>query len=311
MNDTSDRKLINRWMPRLDDQSDDVQTTAYESLSLIAIRNPQLRNMIVPKILQAAKMSDSSMPLNNGFLMHAAEIAEVDPTWAEEFFDVHSSIVYKNMEYASGFACEKMLLLLKKGSIAPNNPAVAEANEFCSRELANNGNPYSRNAFFAFIDWCEDHGVASPAEEAFPDETTESLPWPTTEAPCGGGSFDSSVFQLEVGILKAIGYTVGATRGLGVDARRKLLRDFYTSSPPLPTDHPQYDEWASPKSSSRLLKLANTIAAHVRNAKRRRQRPEIAISEWESDLAFLKGAFFEGTFTFCWPSTTSFQLSGA
>lgn len=57
-------------------------------------------------------------------------------------------------------------------------------------------------------------------------------------------------------------------------------------------------------SAQRLQKLAETIAALTRNAKRRNAaRMDKSIREWESDLAYLKRRYDEGRFSFTWPVT--------
>jgi hypothetical protein len=62
------------------------------------------------------------------------------------------------------------------------------------------------------------------------------------------------------------------------------------------------DEWGENNSSMRLQKLANTIASLTKNAKRRKSPPAQAISDWESDLDWLKDSFYNGRFSFHWPS---------
>ena len=57
----------------------------------------------------------------------------------------------------------------------------------------------------------------------------------------------------------------------------------------MPQDY--LDEWGEPRSKERLMKMANTIAALLRNAKNKVNQPVDAIREWESDLDWLKEKF--------------------
>lgn len=54
----------------------------------------------------------------------------------------------------------------------------------------------------------------------------------------------------------------------------------------------------------RLKKLANCIATFARNAKRRRNASmELAIAEWEEDLAYLKNKYYRPADGYSWPDT--------
>lgn len=130
---------------------------------------------------------------------------------------------------------------------------------------------------------------------------TEIFPWPSTEAPGGDGSL-TGTFCRSAGMLSFVGYRVGATAGKPNGERRLILSGVF-SFPLLPVfDAPYMSEWGAPASSKRLRKIAETIAALARNAKRRRgQNLEAAISHWESDLDFLHESYYVGRFGFEWP----------
>ena len=60
-----------------------------------------------------------------------------------------------------------------------------------------------------------------------------------------------------------------------------------------------------PKQCGASKKIAETIAAFVRNSRRRRDtRMEAAVSDWEDDLQYLYNVYYVGTFQFGWPRTT-------
>jgi len=127
--------------------------------------------------------------------------------------------------------------------------------------------------------------------------------WPTTEAPQGDGGLTGHMWR-SVGMLSTLGYHVGSTEGLREVERRLLLdQAFFIFLPPL-NDASYMAEWGPPKSARRLRKLAETIAALTRNAKRRRLRDlQAACNDWEDDLRFLHDNYYVGHFGFGWPRT--------
>lgn len=123
--------------------------------------------------------------------------------------------------------------------------------------------------------------------------------WPSTTAEKGNGQL---VFEADAfGVLALAGYRVGVTRGEPEATRwrtlTRLFQDEITHAPP-------GGEWGSRGSAQRLKKLAYTIAALTRNAKRRGLPMERAVAEWETDLEHLHGRFYVGRFDFPWPNTT-------
>ena len=105
-----------------------------------------------------------------------------------------------------------------------------------------------------------------------------------------------------VGMLGFLGYRVGKTDGVKENIRRKMLIEIFNGVLP-PLNSFQYvDEWGEQKSAARLKKMANTIAAFVRNFKRMKNPHfDTAIMEWEADLKFLYDEFYVRRFGFDWP----------
>lgn len=128
--------------------------------------------------------------------------------------------------------------------------------------------------------------------------------WPHTNCFPGRGVFAPG-WMREKGVLSEMGYHVGRTNGLGVNARRQILDEAYSSSVPY-IDEDNMVEWNSPRTPFRLKKMANVLAAMARNFKRRNDaRFNDAIAEWESDLAYLKIRYYNGRYdrSFPWPNT--------
>jgi hypothetical protein len=108
-------------------------------------------------------------------------------------------------------------------------------------------------------------------------------------------------------MLDILGYHVGETNPTPADTRGYILAyAFECYLPPL-KDRFYYLEWGEPRTTKRLMKLANTLAALTRNAKQRNAMLYAkAIDDWESDLRHLYAQYYIGVFHFGWPSTDLF-----
>ncbi len=125
---------------------------------------------------------------------------------------------------------------------------------------------------------------------------------PTTKANSGSQNLSNDVFKYEQGLLKHYGYKVGRS-GFSHRERWEIL-DRVFSQPLLQIDNTAYlNEWGEPRSAKRLQKMADSIAAFTRNAKRRNSRSfSKAIQDWETDLAYLKRTYYNN-FLFVYPRT--------
>ena len=130
----------------------------------------------------------------------------------------------------------------------------------------------------------------------------EYFAWPTTDAPSASRS--AGIFTSpDSGVLSFFDYHVGRTSGQKSKLRKSILdRIFECTIPPI-FDAAYLKQWGGPASSNRLQKMAESLAALTRNAKRRNDdRFEQAIGEWESDLMYLYERYYVGRFHFAWPS---------
>lgn len=129
--------------------------------------------------------------------------------------------------------------------------------------------------------------------------------WPSTEARPGNGGLDTEDWIKE-GLLQYVGYRVGSTNGEQRRVRERILAELFGGHlpPAFPTTY--LDDWGTPGSAARLQKIAETIAALTRNARRRRDsRMAAAIRDWESDLEYLYCEFYMGKFYFAWPNSNA------
>jgi hypothetical protein len=127
--------------------------------------------------------------------------------------------------------------------------------------------------------------------------------WPTTTASEGIQNLPSDTFKYEKGLLRRYGYKVGKN-GLSQSERWEIL-DAVFLRPLLQMENTAYlSEWGQPNTARRLQKLAESIAAFTRNAKRRNLSSfSKAIEDWETDLAYLKRTYYNNRFSFQWPRT--------
>ena len=129
----------------------------------------------------------------------------------------------------------------------------------------------------------------------------DGFPWPSTKADGGSGNLAADKW-LKDGMLSFMGYHVGSTNGKESDERQGILEAIFDG--PLPPVFPRLymTQWSRPGTPARLQKLAETIAAFARNAKRRVDvGMEGAIEDWEEDLDHLFHKFYRGRFSFGWP----------
>jgi hypothetical protein len=133
----------------------------------------------------------------------------------------------------------------------------------------------------------------------------ESFPWPTTEAQPGSGNLSGNEWP-ELGLLRYQGYAVGEA-GEVEQVRHRILGDTFRLQTLPDIVSPEYvASWGAPGSSQRLRKMAESIAAFCRNAKRRPgSLVSKAVEDWEADLAWLKRSHYDDRFDrqFPWPKT--------
>jgi hypothetical protein len=126
--------------------------------------------------------------------------------------------------------------------------------------------------------------------------------WPDIDAVGGDGTLAAN--WLKEGLLSYMGYHVGNTLGVVASKRRKILTEVFCGAvPPLFPRH-YLEQWGKPSSPHRLMKLAETLASFVRNAKRKNTDSlAMAIDQWTADLEYLYLEYYVGKFHFGWPTT--------
>ena len=171
---------------------------------------------------------------------------------------------------------------------------------------------YSQEMFLAFLaKGADPFGASLDVLEAFKAGhaglefvATGWSGWVTTVVPKGNRS-GSQVLNAtgwhEESPLRAMGYRVGKS-GAGINERRRILRQAFTEKLEVVGPPHYMAQWGAPQSAERLRKMAESIAAHCRNNRAKRNPSEQAIADWEADLKWLREEFYHGHFKFYWPS---------
>lgn len=132
----------------------------------------------------------------------------------------------------------------------------------------------------------------------------EEFAWPSTEVRASAGIATVPELRSE-GMLSYLEYRVGKTAGLPAIVRHSILARVFEGKLPRVFDAGYMRGWGSPGSAQRLRKMAESLAAFARNAKRSDEdRLDEAIRQWEQDLEFLHDRYYVGRFGFGWPTTS-------
>lgn len=147
-------------------------------------------------------------------------------------------------------------------------------------------------------------GAVETAWDALDRSKDEEFAWPSTEVRGGPGTSTVPELRSE-GMLSYLEYRVGKTAGLPAVVRQSILARVFEGKLPRVFDAEYMRAWGSPGSAQRLRKMAESLAAFARNAKRSDEdRLDEAIRQWEQDLEFLHDTYYVGRFGFGWPTTS-------
>lgn len=166
-----------------------------------------------------------------------------------------------------------------------------------------------RRAEREILELYRDHQAEYPIEfakfqqRASQPESKLPFPWPIVVDPSSTPRNSKFNFR-DLTALKLFGYTVGKTNGWPQKVRRNFLGDFMERE--LPSIVKKYfgDEYGTPMSVVRLRKTANILASNVNlRICIDRERYSDAITDWLSDLLFLKQEYYEkhGLKFYPWP----------
>ena len=166
--------------------------------------------------------------------------------------------------------------------------------------LADKKRAYLHNAATVILDEIERQWHERSKQPIVSEDFFE---WPSTEATPGSNKIVLDHLPQE-GLLSYLGYRVGNTHGISSYVRHQILRQIFERHLPPVFPSSYLAEWDLPRSSQRLRKMAETLAAFTRNAKRRDEDTLLdAIRSWETDLRYLYDRYYIGHFQFAWPAT--------
>lgn len=128
--------------------------------------------------------------------------------------------------------------------------------------------------------------------------------WPSTDAPAAIYGFSGDQFFYQEGLLSYVGYQVGRN-AIPQHIRLQILDCVFHNQLPNVGSAEYMKEWDLPTTATRLRKLAESIAAFTRNAKRNASYDyRDAIAGWEADLEYLYSEYYIRKFRFAWPPRT-------
>jgi len=126
--------------------------------------------------------------------------------------------------------------------------------------------------------------------------------WPSTDAPASTSGFFGNHWHYKEGLLSFVGYRVGRN-GVEKQLRQRILDCVFHNDLPQVDSVEYMRQWDEPKSAARLQKMAESLAAFTRNAKRKALCDyRDAVVDWETDLTYLHNKYYRGFFGFCWPA---------
>jgi len=125
--------------------------------------------------------------------------------------------------------------------------------------------------------------------------------WPSTDAPASTSGFSGNHWHYKEGLLSFVGYRVGRN-GADKQVRQRILDCVFHNDLPQVDSADYMRQWDKPKSAARLQKMAESLAAFTRNAKRKSLCDyRDAVADWELDLTYLFRKYYCGHFGFAWP----------
>ena len=127
--------------------------------------------------------------------------------------------------------------------------------------------------------------------------------WPATDTQPSDQKLGDVDWPQE-GMLSYLGYHVGEKQPTPRKIRQRILEYAFECDLPPINGLAYFAAWGEPKTANRLYKLANTLAAFTRNAKRKDASTSKAVNDWKSDLHFLHKKYYVDLFQFEWPDTS-------
>ncbi len=120
-----------------------------------------------------------------------------------------------------------------------------------------------------------------------------------SSAPIAWAEGSSDLNQVEQSPLSVMGYRVGVN-GVEENSRKEILRSAFQGPLPFVESSGYMESWGKPATAGRLKRIAQHLANLI-EAHRNRANHGVAVSDWKSDLGWLKDTFYQGAYTFSWP----------
>lgn len=128
--------------------------------------------------------------------------------------------------------------------------------------------------------------------------------WPGTDPIPFHGDGEAEFDRPDKSPLKHFGYSVGESGNSRSQRRSALEKTYVTERESLPGTYPDeyISEWGPAESGARLQRIAGHLASNCRTFHQRDRNYQVAISDWEDDLRWLKETFYNPlSYGFEWP----------
>ena len=131
--------------------------------------------------------------------------------------------------------------------------------------------------------------------------------WPETQIWQGDGHL-STINWEELGALKLFSYSVDQESNLTEAQRRFSLDLVFASTIPPFTRWEYVEQWSTPETARRLLKMANCLASLARLGQYgERSFMNRPVRRWIADLHYLKVRYYRDHFRFDWPDPNALE----
>jgi hypothetical protein len=160
-------KKISRWLPRLDDASSaEVREDAAKILSSIAESEPELRDSLVPHLLNHCLKERSWPVICNGILYNLSSIPKQDPRWLEGFLDSYMQLAKTSDDVVffgdtvREIAVAEIWGFIEEGMIDSTHPKMKEIAAHIEDRLSSRGDKAATGGEKRYLikiqDWLED-----------------------------------------------------------------------------------------------------------------------------------------------------------
>ena len=157
--DSKGQSVIDRWLPRLADESSDVREQAAEKLAGLAAGSDEFRSIVLPRLFDIARSESNWVIVSNSILYETESIPKTDSSWLDAFVDLYIDCTDKPDDF-SGVIEENAYRLLRElmeeAYLTPQHPRFDSVIEMARRDMERKKGDV-RKELYGILDWYEDN----------------------------------------------------------------------------------------------------------------------------------------------------------